>query len=332
MITFDAKAQAALSFLISEMTYVEQEVLRQPYPEVKYPRIVPISTAAPEYADAIAFKTFDFAGEPALLGSKADDIPLIETAMGKGSVSVHTYALGYDYTMIEIGKAQELARQSRSDAINLLVEKPAATRQLMEQFLDKAFFIGDNRTQDVKTGLLNDDTVAVTSTGDHLPTGTGDLTLIEILDSESLTTEQKANLVLALFNNMILYVYITQCNTIFRPTHILLPPIQYGRLLTFRIPNTSETLISYLTRVLGENGNSISFEPLIHLTGRGVGGVDRAMVYTRDEKYVKGHMPMGFNLQAPATANNIKFVSTGLTRVAGTEIRIPKQHLYVDGI
>lgn len=324
MNTFDAKAQAALSFLFSELTYVEQEVLRQPYPEIKYARIIPVDTSAPEYADSIAFKTLDFSGEPQLLGSRSGDVPLIEVASNKGSVTVHTYAQGYDYSIIEVGKAQEMARNSRSAAINFLAEKANGSRQIVEQFLDKAFFLGDGRTSDVKTGLINDGDVPVSATGPLLPGGSNK-TIATILGGSD--AEVVANELLSLFNRAILQVYVTQTNSIFRPTHILLPLEQYGQMSVFRIPNTSETLISYLERVL-----RITFEPLLHLKGAGAGGVDRMMVYTRDEKYVKAHMPMPFNLQAPATKDNVTFVSAGLVRVGGTELRIPKQHLYVDGV
>jgi hypothetical protein len=327
MFTQDAKAAAALSFFFSELTYVEQEVLKQPYPEIKYPKIIHVDTTAPPYADSIAFKTLDFAGEPALLGSKAGDIPLIEIASSKGSVTVHTYAEGFDYTIIELGKAQELARNSRSAGINLLAEKPAALRQSFEQFLDKAYFLGDARTADVKTGLLNDPDVTVATTDTFLPDGAGAMTLDEILDDEYLTVEEKSRHLESLFNKMILQVFATQTKGIYRPSHILLPLTQYGKLLTFRIPNTTDTLISYLERVL-----KIKFEDLLHLSGIGANGTDRCMVYTYDPKFTKAHMPMPFNLQAPATADNVKFVSAALVRCAGTEIRIPKQHLYVDGI
>lgn len=324
MHTFDAKAQAALSFLFSELTYVEQEVLRQPYPEIKYPRIIPVDTAAPDYADSIAFKTLDFSGEPQLLGSRAGDVPLVELASSKGSVTVHTYSLGFDYTMIEVGKAQELARNSRSAAINYLAEKAQGTRQLTEQFLDKAFIVGDSRTADVQTGLINDSDVPTDTTGSFLPGGT-DKTITEILNGSD--AEVVANELLQLFNRAVEEVRVTQTNTIFRPTHILLPPVQLGQMRTYRIPNTSDTLITYLERVI-----NVTFEEIIQLAGAGVGDTDRMMVYTRDQKYVKAHMPMAFNLQAPATKNNVVFESAGVVRIAGTELRIPNSNLYVDGV
>lgn len=325
MNTFDAKAQAALSFLTSELTYVEQEVLRQPYPEIKYPRIIPISTDAGAYAESIAFKTLDIAGKPKLLGAKSGDIPLVELASGRGSVSVHTYSLGYDYSIIELGKAQELAKHSRSAAINYLAEKPNACRQLTEQFLDEAFFIGDGETADVKTGLLNDANVPVTDTGTL--TGGSNQTIIQIIQDGSTTGEEKAQLLLNIFNRAKLRVRNTQTKTVFTPTHFLLPPTPLGEMEAFRIPNTSETLLSYVQRVL-----KMEFEPLLHLEGIGAGGADRMMTYTKDSKYVKGHMPMTYGLQAPATSDNVTFTSAGLVRIAGTELRIPKQHLYVDGI
>ena len=324
MNTFDNKAQAALSFLFSELTYVEQEVLRQPYPEIKYPRILPVDTAAPDYADSIAFKTMDFQGEPQLLGSRAGDVPLVEVASSKGSVTVHTYSQGYDYSIIEVGKAQELARNSRTNAINYLAEKANGARQVTEQFLDKAFIVGDDRTADVKTGLINDPDVSTYTTSDFIP-GSTDKTIQEIMDQSD--AEVVAKELLELFNQAVEQVRVTQTNTIYRPTHILLPPLQLGKMRTYRIPNTADTLISYLERVI-----NITFDEIIQLKGAGVGDTDRMMVYTRDEKYVKAHMPMPFGLQAPATSDNVTFVSAGLVRIAGTELRIPKMHAYVDGV
>ena len=323
-ITHDAKAQAALSFLFSELTYVEQEVLRQPYPEIKYPQILPVSTEAPDYSDSIAFKTLDFQGEPQLLGSRSGDIPMVEVASSKGSVTVHTYAQGYDYSIIEVGKAMEIARNSQSQAINFLAEKANGARQVVEHFLDKAFFLGDDRTADVKTGLFNDADVPTYTTGDFLPGGT-DKTINAILDGSD--AEVVANELLQLFNQAVEEVRVDQTNTIFRPTHVGLPPEQLGKMRTYRIPNTAETLITYLERVI-----NITFFEHISLGGIGAGETDRMIVYTRDPKYVKAHMPMPFGLQAPATKDNVNFVSAGLVRIAGTELRIPKMHAYVDGV
>lgn len=326
MYTADAKAQAALSFLFSELTYVEQEVLRQPYPEIKYPRIIPVDTSAPDYSDAIAFKTMDFTGRPKRLGAKSGDVPLVEVAASKGSVAVETYAQGYDYSIIEIGKAQEMANNSRSAAINYLAEKANGARQVVEQFLDEVFFIGDQdgSVLDLNTGLINDSGVPTDTPGSFLPSGT-DKTIDEILSGSD--PEVVSNELLQLFNGAVEEVRVNQTNTVFRPTHILLPPYQLGKMRTYRIPNTSDTLITYLERVI-----NVTFDEVIQLAGIGSGDTDRMMVYTRDEKYVKAHMPMSFNLQAPATSNNVTFESAGLVRLAGTELRIPLAHLYVDGV
>lgn len=324
MNTFDARAQAALSFLFSELTYVEQEVLRQPYPEIKYPRILPVDTSAPDFAESIAFKTMDFSGEPQLLGDRSGDVPLVEVASSKGSVTVHTYGQGYDYSLEEIGKAQELARQSRSNAINYLAEKANAARQSTEHFLDKLYFVGDSRTNDVDTGLFNDANVPTDTTGSFLPGGS-DKTIDTILGGSD--PNVVANELLQLFNQAVEEVRVNQTNTIYRPTHIILPPQQLGKMRTYRIPNTAETLITYLERVI-----NITFEEHISLQGLGSGSTDRMMVYTRDEKFVKAHMPRPFGLEAPATKDNYTFVSVGFVRVAGTELRIPRQHIYVDGV
>jgi len=259
------------------------------------------------------------------LGDRSGDIPLVDVASNKGSVPVETYSQGYDYSIVEIGKAQEMMNQSRSAAINYLAEKANGARQVTEQFLDEVYFIGDsNGDGTLSTGLINDADVPNYTTGDFLPGGT-DKTITEILGGSD--PEVVANELLQLFNQAVEEVRVTQTNTIFRPTHILLPPLQLGQMRTYRIPNTSDTLITYLERVI-----NVTFEEIIHLTGAGATSTDRMMVYTRDEKYVKAHMPLPFNLQAPATKNNVVFESAGLVRVGGTELRIPKSHAYVDGV
>ena len=327
MYTADAKAQAALSFLFSELTYVEQEVLRQPYPEIKYPTILPVDTSAPEYTEAIAFKTMDFRGRPQRLGARSEDIPLVEVASSKGSVKVETYSQGYDYSIVEVGKAMELAQNSRSSAINYLAEKANGARQVTEQFLDEVFIEGDQQSVggvDLDTGLINDPNVPTDTTGSFLPGGS-DKTIDTILGGSD--PDVVANELLQLFNQAVEEVRVNQTNTTYRPTHILLPPLQLGKMRTYRIPNTSETLITYLERVI-----NVTFAEIIQLQGAGAGSTDRMMVYTRDPKYVKAHMPMAFQLQAPATRNNVVFESAGIVRVAGTELRIPLQHLYVDNV
>lgn len=321
----DAQAQAALGFLTGQLTYVEQEVLRQPYPEIRYPSILNVETSAPDWIESIAFKTLDMRGKPQILGDKSNDFPLAEIASSIGGVDVHTFALGYVYTLQEIGKAMEMERNSIGGSINYLAEKPMATRLLTEQWLDSTAFSGDATVPSLATGgLINYPGVPVVATGTLL--GGANQTIAQIIAGTDPNAVSQA--LLNLFNNAILRVYITQTRTTFRPTHILLPAAQYGMLIAYRIPNTSETLISYLERVL-----NIQFVPILQLAGAGVGGVDRMVVYTKNDQFAKFHMPMPFTLQAPVVSHGgLNFEAAGLVRIAGTELRVPASHLYVDGV
>jgi hypothetical protein len=324
----DAKAQAALSWLTSELSHVENEVLRQPYPEIKYPRILPVDTSAPDWANSVEYKTLDFSGDPESYANHGGDIPLAEIAGSKQGISVHQYALGYTYSMQDIEQAQFVAQNSRSAAINILAEKANGTRQLVEHFLDRGYFEGVSSTDQISTGLINDANVPTATTGDFLPGGT-DKTIDEILAGSD--PDAVANELLQLFNQAVERVRVTQTNTIFRPTHILLPPLQLGKMRTYRIPNTSETLITYLERVIG-----VTFEELINLQDQGEdlgsGVTDRMMVYTRDATYVKAHLPRPFMLANPVQMNGFTFRVDGMVRMGGTDLRVPKMHLYVDGV
>ncbi|HAL69289.1 DUF2184 domain-containing protein [Pseudomonas fulva] len=325
MRTMDAAAQAQLGFLVGNLTYIEQEVLRQPYPEIKYPRVLAVDTSAPDYIESIGFKVLDYKGEPAPIGDLSHDFPLAEIASKIGGVDVVQAGLGYTYTQIEVGKAMEMANaQGFGGAINYLAEKPIATRTLTEQWLDRVAFVGDARWPSLATGgLLKYPGVPVTSSGTLL--GGANKTIAQILAGGG---ETAANEILTLLNKAILQVYAVQTNSIFRPTHILLPLTEYGLLTTFRIPNTSETLVSYLERVL-----QITIEPILQAATAGAGGGNRMMIYTKNPQFAKFHLPMPYQLNAPIPSHGgLRFEAAGVVRTAGTELRVPLSHLYVDNI
>lgn len=323
----DAQARATQAFLYSQLTKVETKVLEQPYPEITYPQIIPVDTSAPEGVEGIAFQTLDWAGEPAPLGDKSNDFPLVSLAYGNGLVKVDTYALGYEYSLIELEKARTLADLGNGvGAVDLLAAKAMATRRATEMFLNRLAYLGDTKYGLINSGLLNYPTVPVVATGALL--GGANQTLDQILAGTD--PNAVADALLRLFNNAYQRVYVTQTNTNFMPTHILLDPMSYGKLSAVRIPNTSETYLTYLERVIGARG--IKFVPLIQLQGAGVGGSNRMMVYTKMEDYVKFHLPMPFQLQPPGTKNNITWEVGGLVRTGGTEIRLPAANLYIDGL
>lgn len=323
--TMDAQIQAALGFVVGQLTYVEQEVLRQPYPEIRYPQILNVETSAPDWIESVAFKTLDFRGKPQILGDKSNDFPVAEMASAIGGVDVHTFSLGYQYTLAEIGKAMELERNSIGGSINYLAEKPAGVRMLTEQFLDSTAFTGDTSAPSLNTGgLLGYPGVPVVATGTLL--GGANQTIAQIIAQAD--PNKVSQDLLNLFNNGRLRVQVTQTNNVFRPTHVLMPAVQYGQIESYRIPNTSETLLSYLEKVTG-----LIFEPILQAATAGAGGVARMMFYTKNDQYAKFHMPMPFMLNAPIVGHGgLSFEAAGLVRIAGTELRIPLSHLYVDGV
>lgn len=327
MYTRDAQVRATNAFLYSQLTQVEARVLEQPYPEITYPRIIPVDTSAPEGVEGIAFQTLDWAGEPAPLGDKSNDMPLVSLAYGNGLVKVDTYSLGYEYSRVELEKAKAMAQIGNGvGAVDLLAAKANAARRATEMFLNRLAYLGDTKYGLINSGLLNYPTVPVVQTGALL--GGANQTLDQILAGTD--PNAVADALLRLFNNAYQRVYVTQTNTNYMPTHILLDPISFGKLSAVRIPNTGETYLTYLQRVIGARG--ITFEPILQLQGAGVGGTNRMMVYTRIDDFVKFHLPMPFQLEAPVQTSPFTWLAGGLVRTAGTEIRLPAANLYVDGL
>lgn len=325
--TRDAQARAGAAFLYSQLTYIESRVLEQPYPQITYPQHVYVDTSAPEGVEGIAFQTLDWAGEPAPIGDNSNDVPMVSLAYGNGLVPVRQYSLGYEYGLIELLKANTLnTNGNRTAAVDLLADKVKAARAGTERFLNKLAYIGDQKYGLINSGLLNYPTVPVVTTGALL--GGTNQTLDQILAGTD--PNAVADALLRLFNNAYQRVYVTQTNTNYRPTHILLDPISFGKLAATRIPNTDQTYITYLQRVIGAYG--ITFDQVQQLQGAGVGGTNRMMVMTRDDDFVKFHLPRPFQLETPVPTGPLTWAGAGVVRTAGTEIRIPAAQLYVDGL
>ena len=318
MNTFDSP-QGALGFLTSNLSYVAQEVLKQPYPDVKYPRFLNVDTAANEWADSVIYRTLDMKGRPRKLGTGANDGANAEIVGGTHSVKVEHYEFGFEYTIVELGKAQLIAQNDRSAGINYLSEKALAARTLTEQFLDEVAMIGDSESQ-FSTGMLNNADVDSVTTGTLL--GGASQTIAQILDQAD--KEDAAADMLKVLQGAVSKVREDTKGT-FTPNLVILPLAQYGRVNSFRIPNTAETLVGYLERVLNVKIDWSNYAADVDGNG------DIMMVTTRDN-YSKFHLPKPFALLPANTPDNVRFTSAGIVGVGGTDLQVPKAHLYVTGI
>lgn len=312
--TFDASPAAAMSFLLTQRTHIEPQVYAIKYPDVTYQDVIPVDTSAPEWAPIVAVASVDARGELAFLGPNSNDINRADVGYKMGTHPVQTAALGYGYTIEELN-------QARLMGANLSADKASAARRIAEQGLNKLAYLGNAEAG--YQGLFNNSNVTATSAGS---------TIAALVAAA--TDVAGAQAVVTFFQQAIDAVYVTNTNTTFAPTHILLPPAQRNLLASAILPfGGNMTLLAYLEAnlVSGRSGR-VQFLPDLSLKGAGAGGTDRMMVYTKSMETAKFHLPMGFNFRDPYQDTALSWFIPGILRTGGTEIRVPKAHMYYDGV
>lgn len=304
----DTNPQAALGFLVNQKAYIEPQVYQIKYPDLKYSGLVYVDTSAPDWAESVVVRSMDMKGELQFLGPNSEDVKAAQTAYAQGAHALKTAALGYGYSIEEIGQAMYLGT-------NLDAERAMGTRRLVEQGLNKLALLG-NEAAGYK-GLYNYAGVS---------TETSASTLKVLINSIGTNGVQP---IVTFFKAALNKVYVTNTNTTYRPTNVTITPEEFELLDSTIIPNGSnETVMQFLIR----NLRNVSISDDVNLIGAGASSSNRMVVHTNSREAAKFHLNMPMRFLQPATADNINFFVPAIVRTGGTEVRIPKTMHYVDGI
>ncbi|AUR84331.1 protein of unknown function DUF2184 [Vibrio phage 1.054.O._10N.261.52.A1] len=314
---FDSSPEAAMSFMQTQRTYVEQGLYEKRYPGVDYMENIFVDSSAPEWAPIIAVDAVDIRGELAFSGPNSNDINAAEIGYSRGTTDVQSAQLGYRYSLEELNEAMYMNRnlsQDRADAVNRLVE----------QGINKLAYLGN--TSAGKVGLFND-----TGNG-RIPVSTAAGTIASMIAAA--TDIAGAQAIVTFFQSAVNKVYVDQTNTTFMPTDILIPVSQYTSLASAILPfGGNMTLLNYLeANLVTGKGGRITISPNINLKGVGASDSDRMMVYTKDETVSKFHLPMGFRFGEIFRESPNSFFVPGMLRTGGTDNRVPNAHHYIDGV
>jgi hypothetical protein len=124
------------------------------------------------------------------------------------------------------------------------------------------------------------------------------------------------------------------------PTHLLLPPGQFGYISTAVIGNAANTsILKYIqdNSVLQTSGRGkLQINPVKWLTGGGVGGtigtvgVDRMVAYVKKQNIVR--FPMTLLQRTPLQYESIWQKTTYFCRLGVVEVVYPETLAYRDGI
>ena len=305
--------QQALSFLQSQVAYIEPQVYEVQYPDILYKQLVPVDTSASEWAPTIMFYSADKFGAAQWFNHMADDMPVGDVRRSSFYHPVEMAGIGYRYTLEELGQAQMINRSITTDRAN-------AARRAAEEFLDNATLRGDP----IKgwTGLFNDGAITIQT----IPAdGSG--------SSTAFSTKTPAQIMRDV-NSALAGIY-TASQTVELADTILFPIQVATYLAATQLTNTTMTLWQWVERnnqYTFQTGQPILIRGVRGLDTAGAGGITRAVFYRRDPTVVKVHIPMPHRFMPVYQSGPIKFDIPGIFRFGGLEIRRPGAVRYMDGV
>lgn len=306
--------QAAVGFLVQQLTTYEAEVYRTKYPDYDYASLIPVSTGAPEWSKSVGFFSIDTVGKAEWQAGGADDIPLADVGFAKGEHSIFMAAIGYGWNLEEINTA-------RMAGVALGPEKAVAARRAYAQFMYNVAFSGD--TEKGLTGLFN----ASGMTGGNVTNdGTG---------SSRLWSDKTPAQILRDINDLLAGIYVDSLEIEMADT-LLLPfgAWQYIAQTPMSATN-SETILSFLLKnniYTLTTGRQLTIRTVRGLENAGATSTGRMIAYRRDPSVLKLHLPMPHRFLDVFQIAPLRWVVPGIFRTGGVELRLPGAIRYGDGI
>jgi len=294
----DVNDAANISFVVSQTAFIEPKVLAKKYPQITYARDIPVSTAANPFSTSVTFYSTDEVGAAKLISGRGDDIPMANITLAKHDTSVSMAAIGYSFSLEEVGQAQMLNMPLDSMGAN-------AARMSYERFVDAVAYTGN--TQMGVQGLYNT---------------TGITTVAAAGLWAGLTVAQ----ILADVNTLLSGAWSSSLG-IEMPNVLKLPLAVFAQLASTQLPNTSQTVLDYILRAnvyTASTGQTLQIGADFRLT-------NRAVAYTKDPDALVLHVPMALRF-LPVQTDGLDYVVPGMFRLAGLDVRRKGALRYMDGV
>lgn len=305
-------AQQALGFAVSQTSYIEAQVVETVYPDIQYPFLIPVDTSANEWAKSITYYSSDKVGRAGWFHSYAKDIHVADIERTKNEVGIEMADIGYRWTLEELGQAMMIP------GTNLSADRASAAIRAYEEFVDDAALRG--KAEKNFYGIMN------------YPGITAVLAAIE--SAHTVWNLKSADAILTDVNNALTGIF-TGTLTVEMADTILLPIAALTLIATKRIPDTTMTVLDFLTTknvYTNQTGRPITIRGVRGLETAGQGGSGRMIAYRRSPDVLKMHIPMPHRFLPVWQTGPLVFDVPGIFRLAGLEVRRPGAMRYVDGI
>lgn len=306
MFTYDAAS--GLSFLLSQLTYIEARMYEVRYKDITYPNIIPVTNEAGPWVDAITYFYTDRVGKAKFIGSKALDVPIADIGDNKVQIPVELAGIGYEYSDEELIQAIQLQKP-------LEQRKANAARRAYEELVQEVGMTGDAVRN--LPGFLNNENVSVINVIDN---GSGTEWINKFPDD-----------IIFDVNDFMGGIFVDTLQ-VERPDTLGLPTAQWNYIAgTPRASFSDVTILQWLVNNSPYLNSINDVIPMPELTGAGAGGTDRMIAYTKSIDKVVFHIPKPLLFTEPQR-RGLGFLVPGSFKIAGIEFRYPASAGYADGI
>lgn len=320
-------AGVMLSFARQQSHVLNSQVYDIEYPEMDLRGLIPINTNIPQWASGMDTFVMDKVGRAAWQSTYAKDVPLADVTMTMVSTTFAEYAVGYQWNIGELGKAQ-------FSNFPLTTRRAESARFASELFVYENALIGDP----IKgwTGLLNNAQAQVSispATGSAAPNsawvlndGTGNKTPEEILSEVNVLIMGPPNGELGVVTNLL-------------ADTVLLPSAAYTYISTtpFGVTSPGKTILQAIMEsnvYTQRTGHPLTIRELPVLATQaelGIVGGGRAVAYRNDASVLELPMPMIFQFYPVYQDGPFNFTVPGMGRIGQLDLKRPALR-YLDGI
>lgn len=298
------------AFFVGELERFDQ-TLHEPLSTQTWGRDIDLRTDVSVADETTSFSRTGYAaaGSPNpngknFISGTSTDIPGIDVDVNKETSPLYLWGMQLGFSIIELEAAQQIGRPLEQQKLEGLKLK-------YNMDIDEMVYVGDRALG--KTGLVNNGAIPVTNVAGAWDYDGPKAILDAINEILNAAWKQSA---------------YTLC-----PTHLLLPPKQYTFLNQPVTEAGSRSVLDYVSKdcmANGLNGKPLEIHPLKWLDGRGVGGKNRAVAYTRAERFVR--FPLVPVNHTPVEYRGLHHVTTYYAKFGVVEFVYPETVSYADGL
>jgi hypothetical protein len=315
--TFDqATIDSAGVFLVGELERLDQ-TLHMPLTLQTWARDIDLREDVTVADEASSFTNSGFAAPggitptgKAWVSKDANVIPGIALDIGKTIKPLHLWAMEMKWTIPELVSAMRLGRPVDSQKLEGLKLKHSMD-------VDEMVYIGD--TLKGAVGLTNSAATATNVTNGA--------------SGSPLWTTKSPDEILADVNSLLNSVWTASALAV-AAQELRINPANFTYIAGQKVSTASDTTILEFLRQKNVssviNGKNLNIQPLKWLTGRGAGGTNRMMAYTRNPEFVR--YPLVPLQRTPLEYRSLFQITTFYGRLGELEIPYLETIGYADGI